>query len=87
MRKYGISKGANIAKSLGFKTKASGEAGKRAVKQVAKGSKNRLTPGEKRVMSEYAARDKARLKRYRKDELEELKEVGFGRIAGQGREF
>jgi hypothetical protein len=39
MRKYGISKGAGIAKSLGFKTKAIGEAGKKAASQVARGPK------------------------------------------------
>jgi transposase len=80
----GSKKVAQIAKKLG---KSKSSIIKSAMNKKRSYYKNRLTPGQKRTMSESAARDKARLKRYRKGELEELEEVGFGRIAGQGREL
>jgi len=63
MRKYGISKGAGIAKSLGFKTKAIGEAGKKAVRQVAKGPK--MPPPATRGETAKMKQHREILERYR----------------------
>lgn len=74
MSKYGISKGAKMAKSMGFKTKTISDAGSKVIKKnVGKGPwKNRATPEQRYSMD----LDAKRLSKIRDEELKDIRKYG-----------
>jgi hypothetical protein len=74
MSRYGISKGANIAKNMGFKSKSIQEAGKNTIKKnIGKGGwKNRLTPEQSAIMRKEGLKEQRMIKQ----ELEDIRKHG-----------
>tara|TARA_R100000781_G_C4046380_1_gene115859 strand:+ start:41 stop:385 length:345 start_codon:yes stop_codon:yes gene_type:complete len=81
MSKYGIPKGAKIAKSMGFKTKTISDAGSKIIKRnVGKGPwKNRATPEQISVMRDAARRERRQIKGYERAMREDIRKYGTPR--------
>ena len=81
MSKYGISKGAKMAKSMGFKTKTISNAGSKVIKKnVGKGPwKNRLTPEQTAIMRKESLKEQRMIDSYRKQQLEDIRKYGTPR--------